>query len=604
MKKQNILTIIILLITIIISSLLWKFIEIPYVYKEVINHNLKNYNYLNDYIRYLVFISFPIISFILLRVYKKKLSIFKFAEELKIYEIPQKNNFGNLIYINYILFIFLILEFLSINFPIFKLDLFHEGQKLSASFKSLNDDSLWSGSFIIIGIIHEILTTKFIWKIFNKESIGLMRYADLIYIFLCKLFIILIIYKISLISNLKNYYREIFFILSSLLLINLINYNNDRLDYDYILYRELPILFIIYSFLEIISRNKQNFYLFLIALISPFCFLWSIDRAITYNLIILLILIYFAVTNNIKKIFLFILFFIFSLIVIKVSLGNEFEYFITNTMLTIKEMGPAHANIHPLPFSSEKEATRATKVLLLILLNFVIAISIINKKKYPINLRLFLVFLSIISFISYSYALSRSDKIHFAESFGYPIIFISLFILYSFFIFLSEKNLFNLKYNFSFKAKFFFNIALISLFFFKSINFENIYTYKNRFDQYINLKDEFYLDEKTINFINYSNHHINEHSCIQMFSYDVAFLYLLKKINCTKYYFVWSVGSNHLQEDFIKNLTNVEIIIADSNDQNSTTSPKNTLLLIKDYINKNYKKILEIEDKIILEKIK
>ena len=89
-----------------------------------------------------------------------------------------------------------------------------------------------------------------------------------------------------------------------------------------------------------------------------------------------------------------------------------------------------------------------------------------------------------------------------------------------------------------------------------------------------------------------------------MFSYDVAFLYLLKKINCTKYYFVWSVGSNHLQEDFIKNLTNVEIIIADSNDQNSTTSPKNTLLLIKDYINKNYKKILEIEDKIILEKIK
>ena len=204
MKKQNILTIIILLITIIISSLLWKFIEIPYVYKEVINHNLKNYNYLNDYIRYIFFISFPVISFILLRVYKKKFSIFKFTEELKIYEIPQKNNFGNLIYINYVLFIFLILEFLSINFPIFKLDLFHEGQKLSASFKSLNDDGLWSGSFIIIGIIHEILTTKFIWKIFNKESIGLMRYADLIYIFLCKLFIILIIYKISLISNLKN----------------------------------------------------------------------------------------------------------------------------------------------------------------------------------------------------------------------------------------------------------------------------------------------------------------------------------------------------------------------------------------------------------------
>ena len=62
-----------------------------------------------------------------------------------------------------------------------------------------------------------------------------MRYADLIYILLCKIFIILIVYKVSIISKLNSFYKEVFFISCSLICLTLINYNNDRLDYDYIL---------------------------------------------------------------------------------------------------------------------------------------------------------------------------------------------------------------------------------------------------------------------------------------------------------------------------------------------------------------------------------
>ena len=276
---------------------------------------------------------------------------------------------------------FVVLEFLSLTFPVFKLDFLHEGQELSSSYKSVIDNSLWSGSFIIIGVIQEILTSKFIWKIFNHESIGLMRYADLIYILLCKIFIILIVYKVSIISKLNSFYKEVFFISCSLICLTLINYNNDRLDYDYILYRELFTLATIYFFLEIITRERgENLFIILISLIGPFSFLWSIDRAIILNLILIVILFYFLLSSNFKKIILFVSFYIISFLFIIFLLGNEFGGILKNSKIVIEEIGLAHGTIHPIPFSDDKESTRATKILLLILFSILISISLIIKK--------------------------------------------------------------------------------------------------------------------------------------------------------------------------------------------------------------------------------
>ena len=65
-----------------------------------------------------------------------------------------KNNF----IINYsfvLILLFLILEFLSLNFPLNKLDFVHEGQNLSSAYRSFLDNSLWSGSYVTIGIFYE-----------------------------------------------------------------------------------------------------------------------------------------------------------------------------------------------------------------------------------------------------------------------------------------------------------------------------------------------------------------------------------------------------------------------------------------------------------------
>ena len=181
MNKVKIITILILLLSIVLGSFFWRFLELPYIDKDVVNHYLIDTNHLTDYLRYTIFIFIPVFSFFLIRVYQKKIHISKFINELHENKFNEYKN-KNLLTVNIVLLFFIFLEFLSLNFPTFKLDLLHEGQELSSSYRSLIDNSLWSGSFIIIGVIQEILTSKFIWKIFNHESIGLMRYMDLIYI--------------------------------------------------------------------------------------------------------------------------------------------------------------------------------------------------------------------------------------------------------------------------------------------------------------------------------------------------------------------------------------------------------------------------------------
>ena len=88
-----------------------------------------------------------------------------------------------------------ILEFLSINFPINKIDIFHEGQQMSSAFKYSIDQSLWSGSYVTVGIFYETISSNLIWKFLNQLSIGSTRYLSLIYILILKLILVIIFYQ-------------------------------------------------------------------------------------------------------------------------------------------------------------------------------------------------------------------------------------------------------------------------------------------------------------------------------------------------------------------------------------------------------------------------
>ena len=157
---------------------------------------------------------------------------------------------------------------------------------------------------------------------------------------------------------------------------------------------------------------------------------WGVDRGIVCNILILIIFGYLFLSKRKNESLLLFLLIGISWFLSYLYLGNEFEYFLSNTFSVFKEMSYVHGLIHPKIFSDDIYSGRATKTILIILANLLISINLLFKEKYPINFSKIIIFLSLISAGSYLYALGRSDGPHIKNSFGFPLITISLFFSY------------------------------------------------------------------------------------------------------------------------------------------------------------------------------
>ncbi|MBC8305817.1 MAG: hypothetical protein H8E55_59900 [Pelagibacterales bacterium] len=537
-QKNNLIIIVSLFLSIMFSSYVWDLIKLPYKEVDIIGVYAENeYNAFNEILRYLFFILFPLIIFLSLQIHFNKFSFKNLIPQLQINQNIIYENNQTIRLTKIVIFAFIFAEFFSVDFTTIPLDLFHEGQRLSSAYKSLIDNSLWSGSYVTVGLFYETLSAKLIWQLFDHESIGLMRFADRIFILFCKILIVLIIYKIALFSKLKFFYKEIFFIICSLILIiNLFDYHTQRNDAEYLLFRELPILLTTYLFFEIISKKDSNKLLILLfGPISFFSMLWSIDRGLICNVLVFSILIYFLITQKFKDGIVIFFSIFFSWLLAIFFLGNEFKFFLDNTFTLLKEINYVFGEIHVTPFGSGNDSFRAGKILIAIIFCLIISLNffIQNNKNYSTQFKLSMLFLSIVSFLTYGYNLGRSGEVHLKEVFGYSIIFFVILIVGYFLQILSNKKLFFKKYtsrNSIFLLIFVTCIFTLSL----NVNPSKILKFNKRFIQYINLEDQFYLDKAENSFLKDSNDIVKDYNCIQMFTNEIAYLYLLRKKNCTK----------------------------------------------------------------------
>lgn len=183
LRASNIYLAISIIASILFSTLIWEKISLPFNNLGIVGEYSKNeFNPANDILRYLIFILFPILIFFS--------QIFFNKDKFKYFILNLNDNSSIELQKNYpILFLFvvflllLILEFLSVQFQLHNLDLMHEGQQLSSAFKSSQDGSLWSGSYITKGLFYETLSSKILWNLFEIETIGLKRIADIFFIF-------------------------------------------------------------------------------------------------------------------------------------------------------------------------------------------------------------------------------------------------------------------------------------------------------------------------------------------------------------------------------------------------------------------------------------
>ena len=505
------------------------------------------------------------------------------------------------IYLVNLFFIFiLVLEFLSLSFPTTTLDIFHEGQKLSSAYKGLLDGSLWSGSYITTGIINENLGARFIWMIFNHESIGSVRLLELIYILIFKILLICLIYE----TTKKNFFSEnlklFYFLLTSLISLFFIDY--DLSTGDSFSYRDIPIIISLVIFFRYINNiDRIYFPLIFLGLLSVVSFLWSIDRALIVFLLLILICFYLLINKKYINFFLLIFSVIIFWTLTYIFLGKEFNYFIENTFSILKNINYIFGIIHPAPFSDMQNSSRATKSLLLIVFSILISFSFLfsKKLKYSWHFKVLIITLSFVSFCSYIYALGRSDGGHIKQTTGIILLFYLVFTFYSLIRYFEKLNL-----NHQFKDNFilFSNIILIIFFLLSvEININKTMNYSQRIKQYIHLNDNSFLSKEQTYFVEQMEPITRNYQCLQLFTYDAALPYLLKKPNCSRYYFIYSVGSLKDQKNLIEEMKNTKLAIYSGQTDNWGFKPQKKLPLVDNYINSNFLdniKILNWEVKI------
>ena len=619
--SKNILLIFFLIITIIFSALIWDKLDLPFNNEHQIIgfYSINNVSHLNDIVGYILFITIPTIFFLLWLYFIEKKKINLFLNNIKFKEEKSSKYEIELTFL-FLIIGFLFFEFLSIDFQDHKIDFFHEGQRLSATFNNEINNNLFSSSYITVGLFFEIIGPKLIWKIFNNESISLIRFLDLLLIFSTKIILAILSYLIAKYSSFNYLIKNLFFIILCLFCINLLSYTQPKNLLDF---RDIPILLTLVLFFSLINKwNKNSIHLILIGILFSFSYLWSIDRALVQSLLTLFIIAYLLINIKFKEII--ILFFSISLsfLFIFFILGNEFSLFIDNTISTFIEHTLVNGIIHPIPFgggsfkidflnieTTDLNNTRATKTILAILFSIIISIYIFlfsNKINY--TTKIFLLSLSIVSFLSYIYALGRTDYSHLREVFGYPLFFylVLFFHLIINYFKIEQFKFFNLN-NTIYKYPFY---LLIIIFFVGHLNFSNIYSFKERLNKYSNLNDNHFIDDVDKKFINFSQKKFNSEKCISLFSNDVALLYLIKKPSCTKYYFTYTIGSLSNQKEMINGLSNANYILVGGKIDKTIEVHKWAITLNKKYptitryLNKNFELYETIGDRKILKRKK
>ena len=596
-KIFNILNFLLISLIIFIISLKWKSIGIP-----LNNHDeivsilaLKNYNPINDTIRYVIFISLPIISFIIFNY------LFNKNNMLALSGILKKNSFDNqnlkikehkLLFL--LLFSLIALEVITLNVSHYVLDTLHDGDYLTPAQNFFYYNQIWTASYTVHGgsnVIYPVLA----WKLFNLKSIGAMKIFFIVLIAFLKISCVFLAFQLTKVSTLNKNGKIILFVSLSILLLGM-SYYQLPLNYSLISYRDLyVILFLIFLIEAIISNKNQTILNFFISFLPIIAIIMHLDSGVYLYFVYFMYLIFLLINNEYKKIILNISFTLIFWIIFFFTIGKaEFYSFCFHFINMLKNVDLLHGTEFPNPFldifnDKQTHASRATKSLILQLMaGILICNAVINKNQnYSYNQKIVFIFIFCLSFIMYKNALGRSDSYHIRMSTDFPILIVCFF-----FINLMLRILDNKISNFINNKKITSTIIffLLSIYALENIKFKNLFISKSNFKNLLLTKDDVYINSKTQNFIDFLKIEFKNEKCIYNFTEDLSLAYLLKKPSCNKYFAPWLTSGKKLEEDYVKNLkeTKPNYIIYKSSQFRVDIDTVERLKNINKYILENY----------------
>jgi len=592
------------IISLIVATFLWKIIKFEFSNpNEIIGYySIFQHNHWNDNIRYIVFIIIPLTTYFFTIFKKKKIKFIEIKEYFFLNDkIEKKKEQINKFYLFFFI-ILLFFLFLSGEFNKNSIDLFHEGQALVGGLNYEITNKFWSNSFLVTSLFVDVLSSKISWDIFDVQSISSYRLYINIVTKITFLTIVIFLFYFCNKLNLDKISKTSIFIVLSIFCFYLINNNT-------LSYRELPIfIFLIFLIKSLEVKEMPIFYTIILGILPLFSLLWSLDRGVFLIATYIPMISLYLFNNRYKQLLYIFLASIISFIIFFFIVGyDEFYNFVNNSIDILKSSDLLNGLIHPNPFTNDNDSSRATKSLLIIILNGIISISLILDKdsKLKKNHKFFILIFYFLSVIFYKIGLTRSDGGHIKQGSSLSLILLIYFVLFYLFSFIEKKYFFE-KFKKVYSTLIF--VTLLFLFSLQNISsnfYVNILNFKNRYTDYVNTNDYNYLDKGEIKLINKLKVLTKNEPCFQIFTYETAIQYYLKKQSCTKFFHIMNMGSKKNQLLFIQQLKDKDpkYLLTGGTYQNIGNmkgrnnielGPKERFSYIEKYIHKNF----EIYEKI------
>ena len=542
-----------LILSIIILTYIWDYISVPYNNSNTIigQYYAKKINPLNDTLRGLLFIFIPIFlySFTFLILNKDKVTNRIFYNNINI-----KNK--NIHYLSFILILFSILEFLSLDYKNYlgAFDPHHEGTFLTAQLNFFSKNKIWAGTSFDYGFLGNGIGIIYSY-LFNEYSIGNQRFLFKFLILLNKICLILISGKI--VNSLSDTNKkEVLFLLLSLSVVSLASF------YDHVVvFHGRMFLFLIFTLLifKVVTNSKSLITSIIIGNFSLLSILFYWDIGTYINFLLILFLIYLFFVKKIHDLLTISISIILSWSIFCVFLPNEeLKEFFNQYNFIINVSDYLLGLEYPTPFSDK--STRHTKALLLIIASGIFLVNYIfnTSNKENLNSKFILLFIFISSVVFFKSGLMRSDVPHIKYSSGLYTLLFTFFISYYLLKKINDyKIIQDILCYFEKKIPVMLLTILISFLFFFQNNFSNLlntFDSGKNFIMLTNVDDKNFLDKDYYKFIKVYKDLTNEETCVQHFTDDNAIPYLVNKPTCTKYYANAHIIKNWTENDFIKEL--------------------------------------------------
>ena len=602
--KTKIVAFLIILLSTIISTLVWE--SIHFLPSEEIIKNFQesvyvknNYSHWNEILRFIFFIGLPSILYLsYLKISNNfQLTFLNYSKTSNYSQISNKQS--NLRLFFFILLLFL-LNLLFLKIPLQEFDSLHEGQWLTAGQNFFYYDSFWKKSFITVGWGHEFLTPILSNFIFDELSISGTRFMFPIYQFMGQLLLLVFAYQLSYYQKLSLNVKNFIFLFFALVIFFLTNFNNPIFGY-----REIPIILFLVLIWNVLNKRWMSFSLVSIGLLSSIAIFLGLDRGAYLNFALLLFCIFQILNKNLKNLLIIVLSIFFGWLSFYITFGHEeFSNFFSNSIWIYSNIEYIYGIIHPSPFGNEAGSSRAGKNLVLILLTSFLTIfyCLSKNKRLTNNNKIILIFLFIVSVVSYKTGLGRSDGPHMRGGMSWLYITLTYIFLINLGIFLEKKFIKNNYLKFS--NLIFFSIIII--FISKIIFIDGNALEKKQLSlvSYKKYSNDFYYNENNI--VNYKKlmDSLKNEQCINNLTYEAAIPFILSKPTCNKFYFPYSMGGEKIQSEYIDllKISKSDKIIIIKNERYINNSPNELLPIVFNYLEKNYKIHNEIDKYLILKR--